>query len=223
MRLKSAIAASLFLASCATTSSAPDPSLTQLADPDASLAWSRDDFSAHREAFLRAFDAPANDTVSWVTASANGAVLAKEARIILSPEEPLGKPGPLGLRVTGVMEMDLGAHIARSKANVRLGPSTDDKAVTSLSAGARVDVVGRLVREPWSLVARDGRVLGYVFADLLEQPAGARSRLAGARLATPVYCRALEESAVHGEADSAWRSLACKGDGGVFRLKGKPS
>ncbi|MEQ8936901.1 MAG: SH3 domain-containing protein [Amphiplicatus sp.] len=220
MYLKNRIAglsAASLLASCSTLSSPQSQHLQYpLIGVEISADWSRGDLAAHRAAFLSSVNAPAGKIIEWVGDSAHGSVTVKEARLVLSPDKPSGNPAPEGLRIGGDMEMDLGVHVIRSNANVRLGPSTEDKVVATLKAGSRVDVIGRLVREPWALVAQNGRIRGYVFDELMARPQGATSRLAGAVLATPVYCRSLVQTVEREGVSSESDDLACKGEGDWF-------
>ncbi len=203
------------LAACSAISPSKAPvAHSPFLDSGKAAGWTNGDIEAHRTAFLAALDAPSGEAVEWTGEHAQGRIIANGARIVLSADDPEGKPAPVGLRAAGAMELNLGVHVLTSNANVRLGPSTDDKIVATLKAGTRVEVVGRLVRAPWALVAQNGRVRGYVFDELMTQPAGSVSRLAGAALATPVYCRSLEQTATEGDAASAWRSIACKGPEG---------
>lgn len=203
------------LAACSTISLSQAPAVyNPFLDSGIAAGWPSGDIEAHRVAFMTALDAPSGEKVEWAGERARGSIAANEARIVLTADEPEGKPAPVGLRTIGAMEMNLGIHVLMSNANLRLGPSTDDAVVTTLKAGTRVDVVGRLVRAPWALVAQNGRVRGYVFDELITQPAGAVSRLAGAALGTPVYCRSVEQMASVGETASEWRSIACKAPDG---------
>lgn len=202
------------LAACGATSSRQSfDAQYPLVTAERSDGWSRADRLAHREAFLSAVKVTPGEAVDWTGDTVTGRITSGEARLAVSAEEPAGRPAPAGLRIPGPMEMDLGVHALRSNANVRLGPSTDDKIVATLKAGTRVEVAGRLVREPWALVAQNGRVRGYIFEELLIRPEGAASRLAGARLATPTYCRRLSESVGTNGSASEWSSFACNSGG----------
>jgi peptidoglycan hydrolase-like protein with peptidoglycan-binding domain len=55
-------------------------------------------------------------------------------------------------------------------ARVRAQPTVTADAIETLAVGDRIDVLGRLPREDWYLVARQGRPLGYVVASQLAAP-----------------------------------------------------
>lgn len=60
--------------------------------------------------------------------------------------------------------------VAVRPARVRAQPTVTADPIETLAVGARIDVLGRLPREDWYLVARDGRPLGYVVASQLAAP-----------------------------------------------------
>ncbi|MGE0117140.1 MAG: caspase family protein [Dongiaceae bacterium] len=60
--------------------------------------------------------------------------------------------------------------VAVRPARVRAQPTVTADPVETLAVGDRIDVLGRLPREDWYLVARAGRPLGYVVASQLAAP-----------------------------------------------------
>ena len=59
--------------------------------------------------------------------------------------------------------------VTREAVNVRRGPSTRTDRVTTLPEGARVTVLGTKRRKDWHHVARNGKVIGYIYEPLLER------------------------------------------------------
>lgn len=58
-------------------------------------------------------------------------------------------------------------YVATGNANVRQAPTTDSAVATSLPAGSTVWAIGKMSGQPWIMVARDGKSIGYVHASLL--------------------------------------------------------
>lgn len=52
-------------------------------------------------------------------------------------------------------------------ANIRSGPSTNQKKTGGLAAGETVTAIGKVERTDWIMVGMDGRAIGYVYAPLI--------------------------------------------------------
>jgi len=63
------------------------------------------------------------------------------------------------------------SFVAVKPAKVRTQPKVTADLVETLAVGDRIDVLGRLPREDWYLVARDGKPIGYVVISQLQSPA----------------------------------------------------
>lgn len=63
------------------------------------------------------------------------------------------------------------SFVAVKPAKVRTQPKVTADLVETLAVGDRIDVLGRLPREDWYLVARDGKPVGYVVISQLQAPA----------------------------------------------------
>ena len=101
-----------------------------------------------------------------------------------------------------------GDYTARSKANLRSGPSTSGKVVGKLSAGERVEVLGGAPNSNWLLVGRSGYGAGYVSASLLRQGGYAQAS-----------CRTINASiSTRGDRPTSERYSACKDARGEWQL-----
>lgn len=58
-------------------------------------------------------------------------------------------------------------YVAKSDSNVRQAPSADAAVTTIIAANSAIWVVGKVTGQPWLLVARNGKSIGYVNAPLL--------------------------------------------------------
>lgn len=107
------------------------------------------------------------------------------------------------------MEIEQGDQVTTRNANVRSAPSADAPVLEKLEAGTGVDAVGKVVGQPFVLVAIKGRVRGYVHESLLTPAPGAEVALAGGPTRTPHPCRAFEQTlSLNGQSDR-WSGVAC--------------
>ncbi|MBM3540371.1 MAG: hypothetical protein FJX55_21430, partial [Alphaproteobacteria bacterium] len=85
-----------------------------------------------------------------------------------APAPPVASLPPPGAPILEPLEKEL---VASRNANVRQAPDASSTVVTTLAAETRIHVAGKVRGENWYLVERDGRRLGYVFGDLLQEAA----------------------------------------------------
>jgi surface antigen len=73
-------------------------------------------------------------------------------------------------KVASAPELDLigRKYQAKTTTNIRLAPTVDSDIAGKLSAGDKITAVGKVRGEPWIMVARGGRTIGYVSAEHLE-------------------------------------------------------
>lgn len=106
---------------------------------------------------------PDNSQVSWASTRSdatatvvpeNTRVETREVRVV---REANVAPAP---------QLDLiGAkYVAKGAATVRLSPSNDAEVATTLANGSTVWAVGKVRNQPWIMVAKKGKSIGYVSA-----------------------------------------------------------
>ncbi len=128
---------------------------------------------------------------------------------------------PIGLYTEYALEPAQGDYVTTTNTNVRLGASTSSAIVTTLPEGAVVEAVGQLRGGAWMLMAREGGVIGYMFAELLEQREGGEVLLAGGAARRPTYCRAYEQRMVlRGGTRDQWQGSACRARQGEWQIQG---
>lgn len=122
---------------------------------------------------------------------------------------------PLAYAVSAAsVEIEQGDQVTTKNANVRAAPNAEAAILERLDAGTQVDAVGKVVGQPYYLVAIKGAVRGYVHESLLTPAPGAELALAGGptRLARP--CRAFTQSLTLGGRSDRWSGVACnRGEG----------
>jgi len=169
------------------------------------------DREALAAAFLPAMETGAQGTPHpWSGGRARGVVIPGESMLANLKSNPnIRMPARAGLDLTHRLETELGLYVTIRNANVRTGPSTERRIAEQLSAGAGVDVVGKITGQPWMLVAVDGRIRGYVHASLLVKAPGTELELAGGPRRKPVLCRAFTQRiSAYGQSDE-WQGAAC--------------
>jgi len=181
------------------------------------------DVDALGAAFGGAMDgARAGEEITWSGPNARGSVLPGQMTLgglRADPGERL--PFPPGLDISHPLETELGEYVMIRKSNVRAAPSVDAAVLTTAQSGAGVTVIGKVVGQPWMLIAAEGRIRGYVFEDLLTKRPGTELELAGGPTKRPVLCRDfLQKIAVNGRSDR-WGGTACK-RGERWRLERAP-
>ncbi len=174
------------------------------------------DVAALNEAFVEALDkTPAGGRATWSGPGASGAITpgARRAGNLRADPNELLEFRP-GLKLSHLYETDLGDFVLTRNSNVRYGPSTDEKVAEVLPSGTGVEVIGRVVGEPWMLIARDGVISGFVFEDLMVRRPGTELELAGGPTRRPRLCRSFAQTlSVDGRTDR-WSGVACDAGSG---------
>jgi peptidoglycan hydrolase-like protein with peptidoglycan-binding domain len=91
-----------------------------------------------------------------------------------APEQPATSPTPASddfAAVIATLEPIDEGFVAVKPAKVRRQPTVTGEVLETLAVGDRIDVLGRLPREDWYLVARDGQPIGYVIVSQLKAAA----------------------------------------------------
>ncbi|MBY0421508.1 MAG: SH3 domain-containing protein, partial [Parvularculaceae bacterium] len=107
------------------------------------------------------------------------------------------------------MEIEQGEQVTTRNANVRSAPAPDAPVLEKLEGGTGVDAIGKVIGQPFVLVAIKGRVRGYVHASLLTPAPGAEVALAGGPTRTPHPCRAFDQTLSLGGQSDRWSGVAC--------------
>lgn len=143
-----------------------------------------------------------------------------------------GVAQPIDLEIIG------GTYESRHSANLRSAPGIENPVVGRLNSGERFTAVGRSSSQAWILVAKDGRMVGYVYEPLvapasaggpppelreakMPQPGSADNKdkpaLDTILAATP--CRNLAYDVVAGDGQRARAELrACKAGDGAWEI-----
>lgn len=98
---------------------------------------------------------------------------------------------PVDLDVSVLLKPVAGDYITNANANVRLSPSVNGEKASLLVRGNRVKVIAQEQVRGWYLVTSSDRVVGYVFADLLDKVDGGDLLLVGGDVQYPKLCREL--------------------------------
>lgn len=118
---------------------------------------------------------------------------------------------PVGLDTSVLLEPSAGDYITTANANVRLSPQVDGERVTLLRRGNRVKVIAHEPAQGWYLVTSADRVIGYVYASLLERSDGGDLLLAGGDIQYPRLCRELTyKMEFSSGAMDEWLNGACR-------------
>lgn len=107
------------------------------------------------------------------------------------------------------MEIEQGEQVTTKNANVRSAPAADAPVLEKLDAGTGVEAVGKVVGQPFYLVAVKGRVRGYISASLLTPAPGAELALAGGPTRKAHPCRAYDQTLSLGAQSDRWSGVAC--------------
>jgi hypothetical protein len=107
------------------------------------------------------------------------------------------------------MEIEQGEQVTTKNANVRAAPAADAPILEKLEAGTGVEAVGKVVGQPFFLVAVKGRIRGYVSASLLTPAPGADLALAGGPTRKAHPCRAYDQTLSLGAQSDRWSGVAC--------------
>jgi surface antigen len=91
-------------------------------------------------------DAKASVTTENTRVETRQVAVVRDAKVEPTPDiEPIGR-----------------TYQAKTTTNIRLGPSTNTDVAGQLAAGSRITAVGKVKGQPWIMVARGGRTIGYV-------------------------------------------------------------
>ncbi|GJL95037.1 MAG: hypothetical protein DHS20C05_14420 [Hyphococcus sp.] len=159
----------------------------------------------------------------WAGSRAAGVVTPGEYSLANLKSDP-AKRIPLahkGIELNHAMETELGLYVLTRNSNIRVGPGTDKSKVQILNAGAGVEVVGGVIGENWMLVAHEGRIVGYVFRDLLIKAPGTELDLAGGPHRRPILCRELSQKVSIFSENDEWTGAACQA-GSSWRAAPEP-
>ncbi len=151
----------------------------------------------------------------WTAGSATGSITPGQDLVgNLKPNPMTLLPVDPGLDLGYSFETELGLHALARNANLRSGPSEEARTLSVLSAGTAVDAVGKVVGEPWLLIAINGRVRGYVHESLAVKAPGTELDLAGGPIRRAYPCRAFDQTLVIFGRSDRWTGVACdRGDG----------
>lgn len=181
------------------------------------------DVAALHEVFLTAIErGETGATRQWSSGSFQGSVTPGQYLVgNLKPDPATLLPVRGRLELNHAFQTEQGLHALTRNANLRAGPSTDAPVLATLDAGTGVDVVGKLVGQPWMLVAIDGAIRGYVHDSLMIKQPGRELELAGGPTRRAHFCRAFSQSlSAYGQTDR-WDGAACdRGEG--WRLEPRP-
>lgn len=175
------------------------------------------------KAFVTAVESGApGEPVVWSAGSYSGSVTPLGYLVgNLKPDPSTLLPVEGRIELGKTFETEQGLHALTGKANLRAGPSTGARVLTMLEAGTAVDGVGKVVGEPWMLIAIDGVIRGYVHQSLLIKAPGTELELAGGPARRAHFCRAFQQTLSYfGETDR-WRGAACDRGAG-WRLEPVP-
>ncbi|MBN4046364.1 SH3 domain-containing protein, partial [bacterium AH-315-P15] len=129
---------------------------------------------------------------------------------------------PIGLYTDYALEPAQGDYVITTNTNVRLGASTSSPIVTTLAEGTVVEAAGQVRGGEWMLMARNGAVIGYMYAELLVQREGGDVLLAGGAARRPTYCRSYEQRlSLRGGARDHWQGAACRSPRGQWEIEGR--
>ncbi|MCB2114405.1 MAG: SH3 domain-containing protein [Parvularculaceae bacterium] len=166
-------------------------------------------------AFIQAVERGApGERFDWRGPSAFGWVKARGRCIGNLKPDPLDCPeAPEGLALDETYETEQGLYALTGKANIRLGPSTNDPVRLQLPAGSPIVVVGKVVGKPWMLAENDGEIVGYIHESLLVKAPGTELDLAGGPRRRAAACRRYEQRISYRQRSDLWEGVACNESG----------
>lgn len=128
---------------------------------------------------------------------------------------------PINLDTRSYLAPAAGSFITHENSNVRLAPSLRGEKVIILEKGVELQAIAHEQAANWYLVAVKGRVIGYVFGDLVTRIEGGELLLAGGEPVQPKLCRELTYTLTTGAGEKdAWINGACKEAGRDWRIVG---
>lgn len=175
------------------------------------------------EAAWRAVNAEAaRQKFDW-SSSATGSFGSVQSGVVYLVNFNAGEEieAPLALDTTPYLEPSAGNFITTSNTNVRLSPDLKGDRAMLLPQGTSVEAVAFEPRGRWYLVAHNGKVAGYIFADLLTKTEGGDLLLAGGERQQPRLCRELVYEMLFktGKRDD-WLNGACREGAGSWAVVG---
>jgi hypothetical protein len=128
---------------------------------------------------------------------------------------------PLSLDTSPRLEPTAGDYVTTANTNVRLSPRVRGKKALLLPEGSIIKAVAYEPIERWYLVAKDDRVLGYVYAELVTKTSGGDLLLAGGGKQYAKLCRELTYKMLFstGTKDE-WLNGACKEGSKTWKIVG---
>jgi len=107
---------------------------------------------------------PDNAPLPWASdhnTGVTGSVSATNTRI---ETKPVRIVRDANVAPAGQLDIIGAKYVAKSATKIRLAPTTDSDEVTTLAGGATIWAVGKVHGQPWIMVARGGKSIGYVTA-----------------------------------------------------------
>lgn len=185
-----------------------------VSDPLTAQRLGEADLGRLEEATVQALEAPLDEgRVNWVGLGGSAGTVEAGPILIDGVESPAGRPytGPLTLDTGTALLPKSQPFRTTTNVNVRLGPGLDHDKVDRIDAGNTVTAVGATQAGDWYLTAQDGRVIGYMFAELLAEAGPSETLLAGARPRYPRVCRLFRQSVTFSDGErTTWRGVACR-------------
>ncbi|MGF1545380.1 MAG: SH3 domain-containing protein [Parvularculaceae bacterium] len=221
-------ALALAAAGCASDGPAARASVNYAAGSALGAALGEADSAARTPVFVAAREAgAAGERFEWRGVDGFGWVRPGPLRLGGVAPNPDDRPVLTeGVRLDVALEPASGPHALTRNANVRGGPSTDDRILDTLSSGDGVDVLARVSAAPWRLVAREGVVVGYIHENLMTRAPGTEDEaglgLAGAPALSPRGCRSFEQRVYLSGRTDRWDGVACKDAAGAWSVAPRP-
>lgn len=147
---------------------------------------------------------PDNSQVAWASqrSGATATVVPENTRVETREVKVVRE---VGVAPAGQLDLIGAKYVAKSTTPVRLSPSTDGEVASSLPTGAHIWAVGKVSGQPWIMVAKNGKSVGYVSAAAV-QPAPKTQAVAAKPKATgtsTAQAQATQQSAAAFDLDSA--------------------
>lgn len=178
------------------------------------------ELAALSDAFIKAVETGApGATTTWSAGAYSGSVTPRGyfvGNLKPNPAQLLPLEGRVDLGK--MLETEQGLYALTGKANLRAGPSLQAAVLGVLEAGTAVDGVGKVVGEPWMLVAIDGVIRGYVHQSLIIKAPGTELDLAGGPARRAHFCRGFDQTLSYFGETERWSGVACNRGAG-WRLE----
>jgi Caspase domain/Bacterial SH3 domain len=136
------------------------------------------DFQAYLDRYPDGtFAALARNRLAALKPATPAAPIAVDDKTSATEEVAIAAPAPAAPDVA--IEPMSARYAAKALANVRVGPSSSDPQLATLSAGQQANVTGKVKGRNWYRVALADGTVGYVFGDLLDTDGYAASNSGG--------------------------------------------